>query len=212
MRSLFFMLYSLLATLCPVFATPLPGFGLSHQGIVDPPLDRSGFSMGPPSVSVFPKAVMQKELVDSLLASIDKARVKTFLETLSSFPERYYLSNNGVKAAEWIRDQVLSYRSMLSPDVTLTVTLFEHSWKKQPSVIARLEKKAPTNYQDIVIVGTHFDTLGKGSGKPEPNNNPGADDCSSASSALAEALLVLVKNKFVPGRPIEFHWYAAEEV
>lgn len=42
--------------------------------------------------------------------------------------------------------------------------------------------------------------------------NPAADDCASGSSVVFEALRVFVKAKFVPSRPIEFHFYAAEEV
>jgi Zn-dependent M28 family amino/carboxypeptidase len=50
-----------------------------------------------------------------------------------------------------------------------------------------------------------------GSHLPEPNPNPGADDCASGSSVVFETLRVLVASGFVPKRPIEFHWYAGEE-
>ena len=45
----------------------------------------------------------------------------------------------------------------------------------------------------------------------EPNPNPAADDCGSGSVVVFESLRVLVESGFVPKRPIEFHWYAAEE-
>jgi leucyl aminopeptidase len=65
--------------------------------------------------------------------------------------------------------------------------------------------------EDIVITGSHLDTIAYGTRRPEPNPNPGADDCASGSSVVFETLRVLVQSGFVPKRPIEFHWYAGEE-
>jgi bacterial leucyl aminopeptidase len=94
----------------------------------------------------------------------------------------------------------------------LTVKFFNHSWKKVPSVIARYESTTvDPSLVGIVITGSHMDTLGEGGPGPEPHNNPAADDCASGSSAVFEALRVLVTSGFVPGRPIEFHWYTGEE-
>ena len=186
------------------------------------PHDPSGFNKpagaahfsstkGPATASKFPAALQQQTLVKQLIGAIDKDKVKSHLVRLTEFPERYYQSPNGVKAAQWLYDQVVALNASASPDVLLTVRLFQHSWK-QPSVIARLEPRNPAGATDIVITGTHFDTIGSGSGKPEPNPNPAADDCASGSSVIAETLRVLVNQKFVPKRPIEIHWYAAEEV
>lgn len=196
-----------------VYCAPTPGLGEAHLDLVDSQIKLpAALIKAPAPISIMPTTVKQTDLVNSLIAAADMALTKKWLVTLTEFPERYYLSDNGMKSAEWIRDQVNALQSSLSPKVKLNVTMFSHSWKKQPSVIARLESIADTAAKDIIVVGTHFDTLGKGSGKPEPNNNPGADDCASGSSVIAESLRVLVSQQFVPKRPIEFHWYAAEEV
>lgn len=110
-------------------------------------------------------------------------------------------------------------QSSLSPKVKLTVSLYKHPKWIQPSVIARYESITASSKTGIVITGSHYDTAGYGGPKSEPVENPAADDCSSGSAAVFEALRVLVVSKTVPDRPMyiylkthrEFHWYAAEE-
>lgn len=41
---------------------------------------------------------------------------------------------------------------------------------------------------------------------------PGADDDGTGSVNAIEAFRVLVQTGFKPSTPVEFHWYAAEEV
>lgn len=41
---------------------------------------------------------------------------------------------------------------------------------------------------------------------------PGADDDGSGSTNLLEALRVLLCGGFIPENPVEFHWYAGEEM
>ncbi|KAI8909609.1 hypothetical protein EDD86DRAFT_190388 [Gorgonomyces haynaldii] len=171
-----------------------------------------GFAnIAPKAASKFPTALAYQSLVNSLISQVSETSIKSHIVTLSDFPERYYKSDNGVKAANWLADQVRALNSSVSPDAKLTVSLYQHTWK-QPSVIARYEPRVPASNQDLVITGTHFDTLGSGSGKAEPNLNPAVDDCATGSSVIYESLKILVKNNFVPKRPIEIHWYAAEEV
>ncbi|KAI8847067.1 hypothetical protein BC829DRAFT_434074 [Chytridium lagenaria] len=178
------------------------------------PLERrqingSPMTMGPPVPVALPSVPAYQSVVNPLIAQISQDAMKAWVIRLTEFPERYYKSVNGREGANWIRDQVQA----LTPveGAKLTVSLFEHSWKTQPSVIARYEA-VDSFLNGIVITGTHFDTLGRGSGKPEPNNNPAADDCASGSGVIFESLRVLVTSGFIPQRPIEFHWYAAEEV
>ncbi|KAI8910353.1 hypothetical protein EDD86DRAFT_138258 [Gorgonomyces haynaldii] len=168
-------------------------------------------ALAPAPISTIPSAPKQQTLVNSLIGNINDTYTKNFLVRMTQFPERYYQSTNGVAASNWIKDQVSLLIPQTSSDVVLSVKLFAHSFK-QPSVIARLEARTNTGPGDIVVVGTHLDTLGTGSGKAEPNNNPAADDCASGSSVIAETLRGLVAAKFVPKRPIEFHWYAGEEL
>ncbi|KAI8843013.1 hypothetical protein BC829DRAFT_401371 [Chytridium lagenaria] len=125
---------------------------------------------------------------------------------LTQFPERYYKSQNGVAAAVWIKDQVSA--------LTLSVSLYNHSWKVQPSVIARYEPITPTGQTGIVITGSHFDTIAFGGTKPEPNLNPAADDCASGSGVVFEALRTLTKNGFIPGpsHRVPLGLYGSDEI
>ncbi|KAJ3272308.1 Leucine aminopeptidase 1 [Terramyces sp. JEL0728] len=168
----------------------------------------------PKAISTFPTALSQQTLVNSLISQIQVDNVKAHVTKLSSFPERYYKSQNGVDAAAWLYNEVANLAKVVSPKVKLTVQYFKHTQWKQPSVIARLEPVTATGPGDIVITGTHFDTASYnkgGLGGDISRPNPAADDCASGSSVIAETLRILVNQNFVPKRPIEFHWYAAEE-
>lgn len=68
-----------------------------------------------------------------------------------------------------------------------------------------------SNASDIVIAGSHFDTAGFGSRLNEPVPNPAVDDAATGCAAVYEALRILVESRTLPKRPIEFHFYAAEE-
>ncbi|KAJ3095274.1 hypothetical protein HDU96_001247 [Phlyctochytrium bullatum] len=169
------------------------------------------YTQGPTTGVALPTELAFQEIVDPLLEKIDFESLKSWLVRMTLFPERYYLSENGVKAALWIVDEVA--KLPVPPGAKLTVGLFNHTWNVQPSVIARYEPEVPTNLTGIVITGSHFDTIAYGT-KPhhdEPNLNPAADDCASGSSVVFESLRTLTLNGFIPSRPIEFHWYAAEE-
>lgn len=156
----------------------------------------------PAPLSPVPVNLSQTDLVKGLLENASEDSARNFLTRLTLFPDRFYKSKNGIDAAKWIQDQVIALNSSVDPNVKLTVRLFEHSWKMQPSVIARLESAIPTPNTDIVITGTHLDTIGYGSFRPEPNRNPAADDCASGSTVVFESLRVLVEGKMVPVRPI----------
>ncbi|KAJ3214310.1 Leucine aminopeptidase 1 [Dinochytrium kinnereticum] len=164
-----------------------------------------------PAIAIdFPTEAAFQTVVRTMLANISKEKVTDWVLKLTSFPERYFMSPNGVAAAEWIRDQVNALKP--SGATKLSVSLYEHRWKVQPSVVARYEPVVPSALEGIIITGSHFDTIAYGTGKPEPILNPAADDCASGSVIVFETLRVMVESGFIPERPIEFHWYAAEEV
>ena len=61
----------------------------------------------------------------------------------------------------------------------------------------------------IVIIGAHLDSINQWN--PWFGKAPGADDDGSGTTSTFEAFRLLAENDFVPKRPIEFHWYSAEE-
>ncbi|KAI9346283.1 hypothetical protein BDR26DRAFT_794850, partial [Obelidium mucronatum] len=151
-----------------------------------------------------------QSIVKPLLAKVDQTQINTWMTRLTQFPERYYKSQNGVAAANWIQSTVQALP--VPAGAKLTVSLYKHAAFIQPSVIARYEAATATGARGIVITGSHFDTAAYGHPQGVGGPNPAADDCASGSVAVFEALRVLTTNGFIPGRPIEFHWYAGEEL
>jgi hypothetical protein len=156
----------------------LPSF--TDQAVVDTPSthsdlvnvdeeeDHSAFDVqfikatAPPSISTMPSSLSQKASVSKLLGLISSEKTLAWMTRLTQFPERYYKSDNGVLAAKWIRDQIVALNGELDPAVNLTVSLYNHPRWKQPSVIARLAQKGESSKKDLVITGSHFDTLARG--------------------------------------------------
>ncbi|KAJ3319370.1 hypothetical protein HDV06_006397, partial [Boothiomyces sp. JEL0866] len=112
----------------------------------------------PKAISKFPAKLSQQSLVNSFIDQIQVQTIKDHVTKLSSFPERYYQSQNGADAATWLYNEVENLSKSTSPKVKLSVKYFQHSQWTQPSVIARLEPVTSTGPGDIVITGTHFDT------------------------------------------------------
>ncbi|ORY33594.1 Zn-dependent exopeptidase, partial [Rhizoclosmatium globosum] len=165
--------------------------------------------IAPPSPVELPSRPTNQPIVGSFISKIDVNHLAIWLKNLTLFPDRYYQSQNGVRAAQWIENAIQSLP--VPSDAKLTTKLVHHRDILQPSVIARYESKIPTTLKGIVITGSHFDTYAKNSPQGVGGPNPAADDCASGSAAVFEALRVLTTNGFIPGRPIEFHWYAGEE-
>ena len=146
-------------------------------------------------------------VLQTLIPELEESRLRDLVTKLSSFPNRYYTTPDGVEAAEWIA----SYAKQYTPNVRF----FNHSWA-QPSVIARLEGSDASVKDQVVILGAHLDSIARWGFnfrtlKPEMKA-PGADDDASGSATLLELLRILTKTGFQPKKTIEFHWYSAEEV
>ncbi|KAJ3099586.1 hypothetical protein HDU97_002934 [Phlyctochytrium planicorne] len=166
-------------------------------------------TQGPPNPITIPTKVEYPEVVKTILKYANKDKVIDWVKGLIAFPERYWKSENGVNSALWIRDQALALNP--TDGTKLTASLFNHTKWAQPSVIIRYESAEPTKLRGIVITGSHFDTISYGV-KNVGSPNPAADDCASGSVAVFETLRTMVLSGFIPQRPIEFHFYAAEEV
>ncbi|KAJ3010839.1 UNVERIFIED_CONTAM: hypothetical protein HDU68_001949 [Siphonaria sp. JEL0065] len=163
----------------------------------------------PPSPITLPEGPTFQSVVNPLLTNVDQGQITMWMTRLTQFPERHYKSQNGVAAANWIMSTVQGLP--VPSGAKLTVYLYKHANFIQPSVIARFEPATPNGSRGIVITGSHFDTAAYGSPQGPGGPNPAADDCASGSVAVYEALRVLTTSGFIPGRPIEFHWYAGEE-
>jgi bacterial leucyl aminopeptidase len=141
--------------------------------------------------------------VNALLGEFNAANLSSTVASLSAFNNRYFASQTGVQAANWIRDHWASISSSRSD---ISVQLYTHSWN-QPSVIATV---TGTTYPDeVVIVGGHLDSINSFS--PSSGRAPGADDNASGIAIATEALRSIVASGFKPQRTLKFMGYAAEE-
>ncbi|KAH7921426.1 Zn-dependent exopeptidase [Leucogyrophana mollusca] len=160
----------------------------------------------------WPKLQYQ-EKVHEIIGHLSIDSMQENLRNLTSFYNRYYLSNHGVKSSRWVYDQILKIISTAPPSVRLSLETFTHPFP-QSSIIARFEPtygRAVSNGNIAlprIVLGTHMDSANY---RLPLLPSPGADDDGSGTVALIEAFRALVEGGFRPERPVEFHWYAAEE-
>lgn len=156
-----------------------------------------------PTPPALPDQPQQKIFVNQLKKDITIGNMQSNVEILSSYRTRYYNSNTGVQAAQWIYNTVLAYSNMRTDVV---VSYFESTnTDPQPSIIAQIPGTQST---DVVIIGCHEDSIHLGGA----GVSPGVDDDGSGVVTLLEIFRVLMVNNYQPNRTVEFHFYAAEEV
>jgi len=126
----------------------------------------------------------------------------------SSFRTRYYRSETGRESQQWLLSKVNEVTDEnASPSLrpSITVEEFRHSWG-QNTIIARINGSSQIDDR-IVIVGAHQDSTALWPFEAAP----GADDDGSGTVTILESYRALLASGFAPERPVEFHWYSAEE-
>lgn len=147
--------------------------------------------------------------VNRLMTELSAQGLHDDVKVLSSFKNRYYKSESGVAAAEWIKNRFLA---LAAGRTDITVELFKHDSFPQPSVIAKI-KGTGLHANERVILGAHEDSINRRTEEPRTTARaPGADDDASGVSTLLETFRVLAQSGFQPDRTIEFITYAGEEV
>ncbi|PBK72440.1 Zn-dependent exopeptidase [Armillaria solidipes] len=153
--------------------------------------------------AAFPTPSKQSE-VKPLLNTISTSNMKNYLANLTSFNNRYYTSSTGLQASNWILNTV----SDIADDRgDVTVSKFSHRFQ-QFSIVAKIPGSEAST--PVTILGSHMDSINLNS--PSSGRAPGADDDGTGSVNLIEAFRALIAADFKPSTPVEFHWYAAEEV
>ncbi|GAA6028242.1 hypothetical protein JCM8097_006936 [Rhodosporidiobolus ruineniae] len=142
-----------------------------------------------------------------LFDDISLKEMEKFLRSFSGFRNRYYRSDTGKQSQQFLLGQIKQIVHSRK-DLHITIREFEHPWG-QNSIIVRLEpKSSSTTSEDIVILSAHQDSTNLLPFLPAP----GADDDGSGTTSLLAAFSSLVNAGFVPSeRPVELHWYSAEE-
>jgi len=140
--------------------------------------------------------------VNQLLGQINPQTMWANLTTLTSHPDRYSKSDEGVKVAAWIKSQMETLAKDTGHDDVTAYYVQTGGNYKQPSVVV----KVGNSNEAGVVIGAHMDTLSSMS-----SLKPGADDDGSGSATVMEAARTLLASGMHFNKPIYFIWYAAEE-
>jgi leucyl aminopeptidase len=146
-----------------------------------------------------------RDLVEPLLAQMQEKNIEATIVALAGFTNRYYTSQSGVDASNWLMQQWVNLSSG-RPDIS--VTQFAHAKYPQKSVMLTI---AGSEGAEVVVVGAHLDSIGS-LGMRENSVAPGADDDASGVASMTEALRAMVDQGYKPRRTIHLIAYAAEEV
>ncbi len=156
-----------------------------------------------PSAAAFTYTVDNGAVVNQLLPSLTASNVTATVTQLASYKNRYYNSDTGAAAAQWLKSQWATL-GQGRPDVT--VETFTHSWK-QPSVILTITGQTLPN--EVVVLGAHLDSINV---SDTAGTAPGADDDASGIATLTEVIRAVLASGYHPARTVKFMGYAAEEV
>ncbi len=147
----------------------------------------------------------QQAVVTPLVAAVSEANIRGTIADLAAFNNRYYQSETGVSAAQWLKGR---WSELAAKIPGASAELFTHASWKQPSVILTIPGSEKPD--EIVVLGGHLDSInGWGSSAARA---PGADDNASGIAVLTEAARLLAESGYRPKRTIQFMGYAAEEV
>ena len=138
--------------------------------------------------------------INRMLPVLDRNRILATIMSLAAYPTRYYTSQSGVNAANWIRDQ---WSAMAAGRSDVTVALFPHAGWAQPSVMMTIQ--GTDLAAEHVILGGHEDSISFS------GNAPGADDDASGVATLTEVARVILADGVRFRRTVVFIAYAGEE-
>lgn len=148
------------------------------------------------------------EQVTKVISTLSTEGPRANLEKFSSFRTRYYRSETGKESQQWLLSKINEITvNFASPSLKSLISIdeFYHSWG-QHTIIVRINGSDATDDQ-IVILGAHQDSTNLWPFLAAP----GADDDGSGSVTILESYRALLASDFHPVRPVEFHWYSAEE-
>ncbi|OGR46201.1 MAG: hypothetical protein A2X37_06560 [Elusimicrobia bacterium GWA2_66_18] len=152
-----------------------------------------------------PYTLDQQAWVSPLISRVEEEGIRSTIETLAAYHNRYYKANSGVEAARWLQGR---WQTLAGGLPGASSRLVKHDGWKQPSVVLTIPGAEKT--EEVVILGGHLDSINGYGG--EAARAPGADDNASGIAVLTEAVRVLGASGLRPRRTLQFIGYAAEEV
>ncbi|HEX9174441.1 MAG TPA: M20/M25/M40 family metallo-hydrolase [Telluria sp.] len=161
-----------------------------------------------PRVEAPPRAyaIANREIVEPLLARMEEKNIEATIVALSGFTNRYYTSQSGVDASDWL---VQHWSSLSKGRTDISVKQFGHAKYPQQSVILTIA--GSDNAAESIVVGAHLDSIAS-FGMSAKTVAPGADDDASGVASMTEALRAMVEQGYKPRRTIHMIAYAAEEM
>ncbi|KAF8959357.1 Leucine aminopeptidase 1 [Entomortierella lignicola] len=154
-----------------------------------------------------PKSAVHQDKFEKYVNELSTANMEVALTTFTNFNTRYYKSETGHQSAQWLYKQISDLIENTEADSDVSIRKFEHNWK-QFSIIARFGGTDESLSNEPVVVGAHQDSINMWL---PILRSPGADDDGSGTVTILEVFRALVNTGFRPRRPVEFHWYSAEE-
>jgi leucyl aminopeptidase len=151
-------------------------------------------------------AIDQQSVVNPMLAQMQASNIGQTIIDMSSYANRYYTTNNGVNASNWLKQR---WTTMAAGRSDIAVTQYTHSAYPQKSVILTIT--GTDNPNEVVVLGGHLDSINQ-AGTSETTKAPGADDDASGIASMTEMLRVMIASGYKPRRTIKMIGYAAEEV
>lgn len=155
-----------------------------------------------PMQSLVTYSIDNATAVNALMGAMLESNVRSTITSLSGYSTRYYTSQSGVDAANWLRTRWQGYAAGRSD---VTVSLFQHAAWAQPSVILTITGTSLPN--EVVVIGGHLDSINGSTGSA-----PGADDDASGVASFTEVIRAAMARNYRPARTVKFIAYAAEEV
>jgi leucyl aminopeptidase len=153
------------------------------------------------------RPLKQSVFLGQAIARLNEQELFRTVTEMSAFRNRYYKSDYGVKAADYIAGR---FKALVKNRTDVRVDLFKHKWA-QPSVVATIAGQGP-KANEIVVIGGHEDSINQMAFGSSNMLAPGADDNASGVATVLEVFRQIVESGFKPDRTLMFMTYAAEEV
>jgi len=151
-------------------------------------------------------SIRNHSMVRPMVAQVQEPTIRTMIEKLSSFKNRYYKAQTGVDSSQFIHD---SWKALAAHRSDVKVELYQHKSWPQASIIMTIEGSEKSD--EILILGGHADSIAGYFGQAN-SKAPGADDNASGIATITEVIRILMDNNYKPKRTVQFMGYAAEEV
>ncbi|KAK7032892.1 peptide hydrolase [Favolaschia claudopus] len=149
-------------------------------------------------------------IVARIFSHLSKDEPRVNLEHLTSYHTRYYQTETGREASEWLYAKILTYTAELASEDQqdlISIEHVDHPWK-QKSIVVSISPPDSLDSDPVTIIGAHIDSINQ---RNYSDRAPGAGDDGSGTVTILEAYRALLVSGYIPVSPLEFHFYAGEE-